>query len=141
MQILDLIHGTRTLQVDLAGMPFLSRLGPNEGTMTITCDARGRVIDLQVSQVSPRRILLRELERIATEADWDVPVATILTSAAPRFVVELELGPEGKQRLAEVDVLIAGESLPRIGRMLRPLLKDKHFRVQSIREVWAFEKA
>ena len=135
MQTLDLIHGTRTTRVDLSAVPFLSRLGPNEGTLSIISDATGRVIDLQVSQLSPRRVLLRELDRIAAEADWSVPVDLIRRTTTPRMVVDLDLGPEGKQRLSKVEIHLEGASLERINAMLRPLLKDKHYRVSNLREV------
>lgn len=135
MQTLDLLHGTRTTRIDLAAVPFLSRLGPNEGTLDIISDASGRVIDLQVALLSPKRVLLRELDRIAAEADWEVPVDEIRRTTIPRLVVDLYLGPEGKQRLSEVDINLVGASLERVNAMLRPLLKDKHYRVSNIREV------
>ena len=135
MQTLDLIHGTRTTRLDLSAVPFLSRLGPNEGTLSIVSDASGRVIDLQVALLSPRRVLLRELERIAAEADWEVPVEAIRRTTIPRLVVDLDLGSEGKRRLSEVDINLAGASLERVNAMPRPLLKDKHYRVANIREV------
>ena len=135
MQTLDLLHGTRTTRIDLAAVPFLSRLGPNEGTLDIISDASGRVIDLQVALLSPKRVLLRELDRIAAEADWEVPVDEIRHTTIPRLVVDLDLGPEGKQRLSEVDINLEGASLERVNAMLRPLLKDKHYRVSNIREV------
>ena len=135
MQTLDLIHGTRTTRLDLSAVPFLSRLGPNEGTLSIVSDATGRVIDLQVALLSPRRVLLRELERIAAEADWEVPVESIRQTTIPRLVVDLDLGPEGKRRLSEVDINLEGASLERVNAMLRPLLKDKPYRVSNIREV------
>jgi len=135
MQTLDLIRGTRTTRVDLSAVPYLSRLGPNEGMLDIISDAGGRVIDLRVSLVSPRRILLRELDRIASEADWKVPVDQIRRTTTPRFVVDLDLGPEGKKRLSEVEIRLEGVSLERVSTLLRPLLKDKHYRVSNIREV------
>ena len=135
METLDLLNGTRTTRVDLSATPYLSRLGPNEGVLAITSDASGRVIDLQVSIVSSRRVLLRELDRIAAEADWTVPVDLIRQTTTPRFVVDLDLRPEGKGRLADVEIHLEGASLERLNTMLRPLLKDKHYRVSNIREV------
>jgi hypothetical protein len=135
MQTIDLIQGTRTTQVDLAALPYLSQLGPNEGTLDIVMDERGCVVDLHVAIVSPRRILLGELDRIASEADWLVPVDLIRSTTTSRFVVDLELGPEGKQRLSEAEMSLEGATLERIGMLLRPLLKDKHYRVSNIREV------
>lgn len=135
MQTLDLLNGTRTTQVDLAAVPFLSRLGPNEGVLSIVSDARGRVIDLQISQISPRRVMLRELDRFAAETDWPVPVDQIRRTTTSRFVVDLDLGPEGKQRLSEVEIYLEGATLEQVSVMLRPLLKDKHYRVATIREV------
>lgn len=135
MQTLDLLTGTRTTQVDLSGVPFLSRLGPNEGRLEIISDASGRIIDLKVSILSSRRVLLRELDRLASEASWEVPVDAIRRTTTPRFVVDLELGPEGKRRLGEVDILLEGATLERLGMLLRPLLKDKHYLLTNLREV------
>jgi hypothetical protein len=135
MQTLDLLHGTRTTRVDLGAVPFLSRLGPNEGTMDLIADASGRLVDLHVSIRSSRRVLLRELERIAVEATWNVPVELIRRTTTPHFVVDLELDPDGKQRLAETEIRLEGASLEQMNALLRPLLKDKHYQVSNIREV------
>ncbi|MNK55406.1 hypothetical protein D3C87_744170 [compost metagenome] len=135
METLDLIRGTRSTQVDLAALPYLSRLGPNEGILDIVSDATGKVVDLKVSLVSPRRVLLRELDRLAAEAAWPIPVDEIRGTTTPRFVVDLELGPEGKQRLGDVEIRLDGATLERVGTMLRPLLKDKHYQIVNLREV------
>ena len=135
MQTLDLLRGTRSTQIDLSALPFLSRLGPNEGILEIVSDATGRVIDLKVSQISPRRVLLRELDRLAAETAWEIPVDAIRETTTSHFVVDLELGPEAKQRLAEVDLKLEGATLEWTAKMLRPLLKDKHYRVANLREV------
>lgn len=135
MQTLDLLTGTRSVRVDLSKVPFLSRLGPNEGALDIISDASGRVVDLKVSILSSRRVLLRELDRLTAEADWSVPGAEIRGTTTPRFVVDLHLSPEGRARLFEVDLHLDGASIERVNGMLRPLLKDKHYRVDNIREV------
>lgn len=136
MQRLDLLSGRRSLQLDLAGLPFLSCLGPSEGELEIVLDAQQRVIDLKVSLYSARRVLLRELERLAAEADWDVPVAAIRATTTPRFLVDLTLSPAAVRRLSEAE--ISGEdSLEGLVRKLRPLLKDAHYRLENIREVHA----
>jgi hypothetical protein len=135
METLDLIRGTRSTQVDLSALPYLSRLGPNEGILEIVSDATGKVVDLKVSLVSPRRVLLRELDRLTAEAAWPIPADEIRGTTTPRFVVDLELGPEGKQRLGDVEIRLDGATLEHVGTMLRPLLKDKHYRVVNLREV------
>lgn len=135
METLDLIRGTRTTPIDLASLPFLSRLGPSEGRLDIVSDMTGRVVDLKVAFVSPRRVLMRELDRLAAEATWPIPVEEIQATATPRFVVDLELGPEGKQRLRDVDIRLEGATLERVATMLRPLLKDKHYQVMNLREI------
>ncbi len=135
MQTLDLLRGTQSVEVDLGIVPYLSRLGPNVGTLEIVADAGGRVVDLNIALVSPRRVLLRELDRIAAEADWDVPVAEIRRTSTPRFMVDLALGDDAKRRLAEVEIRLEASELPRTVSALRPLLKEAHFRVANIREV------
>lgn len=135
MQTMDLIRGTRTTQLDLSALPFLSHFGPSEGTLTIVTDASDRVVDLHVSLFSSRRVILRELDRIASEADWAVPVDDIRQTTTTRFVVDLELDPAGKARLAETEIRMDGASVERIGTLLRPLLKDTHYRVVNLREV------
>lgn len=135
MQTIDLIHGTRTIRMDLSQVPFLSRFGANEGALTIHADASGRVVDLQVAIMSSRRVMLRELDRIAVQAGWTVPVDEIRSTTTARFIVDLELGPEGKQRLADAEIRVDGASLERLNTLLRPLLKDSHYQIANIREV------
>lgn len=135
MQTLDLLDGTTTMEIDLATVPFLSRYGPSEGTLEIVTEAGGRVVDLKISQFSSRRVLFRELDRIASEANWEVPVETIRLSQAPRFVLDLELRAEGRQRLADVEIRLEPTSLGSTLSALRPLFKDKHYQVANIREV------
>lgn len=135
MPTIDLLRGTQTYAIDLARVPFLSRLGPNEGEMQIVCDPEGKIHDLRVSLFSSRRALFRELERIAQEADWEVPVEAIQQTTDSRFVVDLALRPEAQERLRNARIDMDDRTLETAIQELRPLLKDKHYTVMNIREV------
>lgn len=126
----DLLTGSRTYELDLAALPFHSRLGANEGRLDITCDQVGRITGARIAFVAPKRFLLDELERIAQEASWEVPVDEIRATPTQRFVVEMELQP---QHLAELETLDLEDPNLEVKVGWYPaLLDDRHYSIENI---------
>lgn len=127
----DLISGARTYELDLEHVPFHSRLGANEGKLEITCDRSGRITGAKVEFVAPKRFLLDELDRIAQEATWQVPVDEIRAAPTHQFVVDMVLKPK---YLAELDTLDMSDPNFEVKVGWYPdLLDDRHYTIENIR--------
>lgn len=127
----DLISGSRTYELDLGHLPFQSRLGANDGKLEITCDRHGRITGANVEFVAPKRFLLDELDRIAQEASWEVPVDEIRATRTPQFVVDMALKAP---YLAELETLdLSDPNLDVKVGWYPALLDDRNYDVENIR--------
>lgn len=127
----DLISGARTYELDLAQLPFHSRLGANDGQLEITCDRTGRITGAKVEFVAPKRFLLDEIDRIAQEAAWQVPVDEIRAAPTHQFVVDMVLKPQYLSELETLDLKDPNLDV-KVG-WYPALLDDRHYTVENIR--------
>lgn len=100
---LDLQTGLRTYVLDLAGLAFQSRLAAPEGVMHLHVAPDGRVLDVFVQHVVPKLFLLQELDRLAGEASWPVPVDEVRATPARKMTLELAVRQELIATLGMVD--------------------------------------
>lgn len=127
----DLISGARTYELALDEVPFQSRLGANDGKLEITCDRHGRITGAKVEFIAPKRFLLDEIDRIAQEASWTVPVDEIRATQTHQFVVDMVLKP---QYLAELETLdVKDPNLDVKVGWYPALLDDRHYSIENIR--------
>lgn len=127
----DLISGARTYQLDLGQLPFHSRLGANDGKLEIACDRHGRITGAKVEFIAPKRFLLDELDRIAQETSWEVPVDEIRAAPTHQFVVDMVLKPP---YLAELETLdLSDPNLDVKVGWYPGLLDDRNYAIENIR--------
>lgn len=131
----DLLSGARTYELDLAQLPFRSRLGANDGTMEITCDGAGRITKVTVAFNAPKRFLVDELDRIAQEASWPIPIDEIRRAPALSLRVDMQLKP---QYLEELETLDLDDPHLEVKASWYPdLMDDHHYTVENLKVVEA----
>lgn len=132
---IDLLTGTRTHELELDALPFVSRLGAPDGVMRVVTDEEGLPQSVEVSLLAPKRFVVNALDRIAREASWTVPVEDLLTSPASRLVVDMVLKPEFVSELDTLDVENPDLTVT-VGWYPR-LMDDHNYSIENIREVQA----
>lgn len=126
----DLLSGARTYELDLSQLPFHSRLGANDGTMDITCDPMGRITKVTVAFNAPKRFLVDELDRIAREASWPIPVDEIRRAPTLTLKVDMQLKP---QYLGELETLNLDDPHLEVKVAWYPaLMDDHHYTVENL---------
>lgn len=126
----DLLTGARTYELDLAQLPFHSRLGANDGTMEITYDQGGRATQVTVAFNAPKRFLVDELDRIAEEASWPIPVEEIRSAPTHRLKLALLLKPQYLEGLETLD--LDDPHLEVKAAWYPALMDDRHYTVENI---------
>lgn len=126
----DLLSGERTYELDLAQLPFRSRLGTNDGRMELTCDRSGRISQVAIAFNVPKRLLLDELDRIAQEAGWSVPVEAIRSAPVSTLKAELLLKPQYLAALKPLDLDDPHPDLTAAG--YPALMDDRHYTVENL---------
>ncbi len=127
----DLISGARTYELDLEEVPFQSRLGANDGRLEIVSDRHGRITGAKVEFVAPKRFLLDEIDRIAQEASWTIPIDEIRAAPTHQFVVDMVLKPQYLAELESLDVQDPNLDV-KVG-WYPALLDDRHYSIENIR--------
>lgn len=127
----DLITGARIYRLSLSETPFRSRLG-DEGEMAVFCDRQGRITDVRIALRSPRDRFDPELDRLAADSEWTVPVEELRAAPNEAFVVDLRLGAETLAGLAGFDM---DDSTPEAIASLPPLRDEANYELDDIRDV------
>lgn len=128
---IDLRSGDRTHKLELEHLPFRSQFGAGEGEMRILTDPDGHPKTVQVTLVTPKVFLVEQLEQIARQAVWPVPVEELRALATEQVAVDMVLRSEFVPDLETLDV--DDPLLPVSAGWYASLMDDRNYQIDDIR--------
>lgn len=126
----DLASGVRTYTLPLEALPFQTSLGPATGTLALESAPDGRLTAVLVTMRVASGAVVRELDRLAAAASWQLPVDELLTTREPSLVVSLALRPEA---LAQLPPFAPDRAEQRLDpRRYQAMLDEANYTVENI---------